>query len=152
MKKLLVVSDSHGKTEALLEAAKREKPDLICHLGDYESDARVLTLNFNCSVHVVCGNCDFPPREASEKELLCEGVRIFMTHGHTYGVKNGLERLLTAALYRETDLLLFGHTHREICGSVEGMTVVNPGSVGYGKTYAVVRLSEGRAEAELKTL
>ena len=34
MKKVLVLSDSHGDVEAMVRAAEREKPHLILHLGD----------------------------------------------------------------------------------------------------------------------
>ena len=34
MKKVLVLSDSHGDVDAMERAVARERPDLILHLGD----------------------------------------------------------------------------------------------------------------------
>ncbi|MCQ2452414.1 MAG: metallophosphoesterase [Oscillospiraceae bacterium] len=152
MTRILVVSDSHGHTEALLQAARAENPDLICHLGDYERDARVLTLNGSCPVHTVCGNCDLNIGATKERQLEVEGIRIFMTHGHSYRVKNGLDSLLTKALYENAGLLLFGHTHQVVCQEFEGMMVVNPGSIGYEGSYAVVQIEAGSLKAEIKQI
>ena len=34
MKKVLVLSDSHGNVGNMIRAVKREEPDMILHLGD----------------------------------------------------------------------------------------------------------------------
>jgi predicted phosphodiesterase len=60
-----------------------------------------------------------------------------MLHGHTRGVKSGLESAIYAAAEREADVLLFGHTHElEDKYMPEGGTlkkplrIFNPGSLG----------------------
>ena len=59
MKKLLVLSDSHGARNAMLEAVRLEKPDLIFHLGDYIRDSEWLREQVGgIPVLGVVGNCD----------------------------------------------------------------------------------------------
>ncbi len=66
----------------------------MIHLGDHRADADRLAEEF-CGLPVlsVRGNCDLwgPPRAETLLRTF-EGVRIFGTHGHRYGVKQGLLR------------------------------------------------------------
>jgi predicted phosphodiesterase len=46
--------------------------------------------------------------------------------------------------------VLFGHTHRPYAKYVDGMLVLNPGSVGMNrKTYAVLEVGHGEVKYEL---
>ena len=89
--KLLILSDSHGEQEFMQLAVRRERPDAVIHLGDHCADADRLAEEF-CGLPVlsVRGNCDLwgPPRAETLLRTF-EGVRIFGTHGHRYGVKQG---------------------------------------------------------------
>ncbi len=62
------------------------------------------------------------------------------THGHKYGVKSGRGRLYQAAVEKEAQLVLFGHTHEAEEFTMEGIRFFNPGSVGRGmeRTYGVL--------------
>ena len=97
--KLLILSDSHGEQEFMQLAVRRERPDAVIHLGDHCADADRLAEEF-CGLPVlsVRGNCDLwgPPRAETLLRTF-EGVRIFGTHGHRYGVKQGLLRFSLAA-------------------------------------------------------
>jgi len=148
--KILVVSDSHGNTKALLRAAAQTGPDMILHLGDHDRDCAELREMFpDITIRAVRGNCDSSSREAETDEFVVEGKRIYMAHGHQYGVKYTLDSLLTTAMYREADVLLFGHTHRKCAESFDGMLVLNPGSIGLGeKTYAVLKIEHGAVNYE----
>lgn len=42
MKRVLVLSDSHGNVGNMIRAVKREEPDMILHLGDCVVDADAL--------------------------------------------------------------------------------------------------------------
>ena len=44
IKKVLIVSDSHGKSKNVKEAIGKEKPDMLIHLGDIEDDPEKLPL------------------------------------------------------------------------------------------------------------
>ncbi|SHH92387.1 hypothetical protein SAMN02745823_01454 [Sporobacter termitidis DSM 10068] len=152
--KILAASDSHGNTQALLDAVFDVSPQLVLHLGDYERDCDKLREAFPLlTVRAVRGNGDFRSREPEYDEFVVEDKRIFMTHGHLHGVKTGLGAVLNAGLLRRADILLYGHTHRAHREEFEGMLVINPGSIGLGaKTYAVLDIEHGAVKCEIISL
>lgn len=148
--KILIFSDSHRYIEPMVTAVIGEKPDQIIHLGDLESDAEELAGRFPMTpVASVPGNCDlFTSGERYKLIELC-GKRFFITHGHHYGVKAGLERLINTALAARADVALFGHTHAPHFEEAGGMLVINPGSVGMGsRSYGLMTISGGEISYE----
>lgn len=143
--KLLIVSDSHGDLAALCAAVRREKPDRIVHLGDYGDDARALGAQFpSIPLASVPGNCDGLCAAAHTLVETYEGVTVFMTHGHRYGVKRDLLHLSLAAREAGAQLALFGHTHVPLCEEDGGLTLVNPGACrGRAGRYAIAELRAG---------
>jgi len=139
--KILVFSDSHGVAEPMAEIARAETPAMALHLGDCVSDADSLARV--TPLECVRGNCDRFCDEPDYRLLEIGGHRIFMTHGHRYGVKFSLEKLLLTASLSGADIVLFGHTHRPLCEEADGLRVINPGSFGYGGSYAVLTLDGG---------
>lgn len=130
--KICVCSDSHGNRKGLQEMLDRERPELVLFLGDGERDWSA-----------VCGNCDFMAMEPPFRRMELCGKRIFMTHGHLYGAKQGLYGLRLQAEKSPTDLVLYGHTHHPQLDNEDGCLYLCPGSMGYGEErYAVVDLSE----------
>jgi hypothetical protein len=130
MKKILVLSDSHGNLNNMILAVKSAKPDMIIHLGDCWADAQQLHAKF-CDIPMeqVPGNCDCR-QEFLERILLIEGKKILICHGHTRNVKAGVLNLQYAAQEREVDAALFGHTHRVFYGIHNRIVYLNPGSIG----------------------
>lgn len=152
--KILILSDSHGDGEALCLAAARTGPELILHLGDHDWDCAALHRRFpQIPVRAVRGNCDLMSGAPVRDEFAAEGKRIFMTHGHLYHVKTGMDAILTAASVSGADILLYGHTHIPFYAERDGLHILNPGSVGRGKkTYAVLDLQHGAVQCEILTL
>ena len=74
-----------------------------------------------------------------------DGVKFFCTHGDRYGVKYTLDALLNAAYFAGADIVLFGHTHRALSETMQGLYVVNPGTAGVGAmcTYACIETRDG---------
>ena len=152
--KLLVLSDTHRSLGFAYEAIETESPDAVAHLGDHLSDAEDLSFAFQePEFFYVTGNCDYEP--AARQSLLLElaGVRIFLTHGHLFGVKSGLDTLAAAAKDMGAQLALFGHTHQALLEERNGVTLLNPGAAGrFGRSsYAVVELENGKFSCQLKT-
>lgn len=154
MKKMLVLSDSHGAKEAMLEAVRLEQPDIIYHLGDYIRDCEWLREQVSgIPVYGVAGNCDY--RSSGPDRLLnsMEGVRLFACHGHAYHVKYSLMSLRYAAMEENASLCLFGHTHVPYLMELGGVTLMNPGSCGgTAPSYGIVQLADGIATCSLKRL
>ncbi len=95
---ILVVSDSHGKTDNLMRAVELTRPEYVLHLGDCQRDLERLRQAFPMlPMEGVPGNCDSGSCRA-EPERLTElgGVRILMLHGHTRGVKSDIMRAVWA--------------------------------------------------------
>lgn len=150
--KILVLSDSHRALGAMLEAAEIENPDVIVHLGDHVSDAEDLSYALNTvDFYRVKGNCDFGA-QAPETILteLC-GKRLFLTHGHLFGVKRELSALEREANRLGADIALFGHTHRPLLETRGGVQYMNPGAARDG-CYGVIEMKNANAVCTLKTL
>ena len=133
-----------------MDEVLRDHPDIAMaiHLGDYVRDAEAIAAYFpSLDLRYVRGNCDAYSRSDAEENLLfnADGVRIFMTHGHRYGVKSGYLRAIYAAREQEADLLLFGHTHYADCFQEGPLWVLNPGAARNG-SYGIITLSQDGME------
>ena len=150
--KLLVLSDSHGAIAPMERAVEALLPDYVLHLGDHGRDARELSRRFpEVPLLSVPGNCDFPgPAERLTLVRTFGGVPVLMTHGHTYGVKQGLLRMELAAREAGAKVALFGHTHVPYCQELpDGLWLMNPGSCGYGRdAYGMVWIEDGAVRCE----
>ena len=146
MKTIVVMSDSHGrlpKTERFLTVL--DECDYIFHLGDGLADIDFLKKSYGGKVQYVLGNCD---GGSGYKCLEIEKVKFFLTHGHDYGVKSTALPLVLAAQEQGARYALFGHTHIPVIEDVQGITLINPGSVGMLSTYCYITVSGGKAYAK----
>ena len=150
--KVLIISDSHGRNGRMELAIEQESPlDMIIHLGDLEGGEDLLEAIAPCPVEIVCGNNDFFSPYPREKVLTLGGIRIFICHGHSYGVSMGTKRLAEAARQNGCQVAMYGHTHCPLIEHEGDVTVVNPGSISFPRqancrpSYMVMTLEEGRA-------
>ncbi|MBN1624036.1 MAG: YfcE family phosphodiesterase [Clostridia bacterium] len=129
--KILVFSDSHRDVESMEKVARAIKSDMILHLGDHCTDGIELEQRLeDIPVIIVKGNCDLWTAVDDEKMLDLDGCRIFMTHGHEYGVRNGYSTILEEGRKREADIVLCGHTHIPRIIKKQDICIMNPGAVG----------------------
>jgi len=130
--KILLISDTHRYLKKFQTVLERIPAiDYILHMGDAEGDEDVIRELAGCPVDFVAGNNDYLSSHEREKELEIGGIRIFMTHGHYYGVSMGLNRLAEEGAARGVRVVLFGHTHRPTIEYRQNLTLVNPGSLSY---------------------
>ena len=132
MFRALVLSDSHRDYFSLAEALRlHREADAVFFLGDGESDIKRVGGMFAAQIVAVRGNNDF--RAYYDNDVIEEigGVRFFLTHGHRYGVRMGLDTLLSCAKENNCAFALFGHTHEAVIKDCGGITLLNPGSLGY---------------------
>jgi len=150
--KILTFSDSHGSKNIMLDVVQAESPGLILHLGDNINDCAVIYTEYpEIPLRSVRGNNDFRSAGLDMDEFVLEGKRFFMTHGHLFNVKTGKAHLVSSALNRGVDVLLFGHTHIPYYAVLDDLTVINPGSVGYAQNqYAILEFKNGEMLCELK--
>lgn len=130
--KIGIVSDSHGSTGALDAMLTHPAADGVsCWLfaGDIAGDAEYLSMVTRQRVVRVAGNNDWPSSSLQDVEIAeIGGHRIFLTHGHLFGVSFSTAALQEAARAEGADLAVYGHTHVADCSSGE-ITVLNPGSI-----------------------
>ena len=130
----------------MVRAIRQQQPDAVFHLGDCERDTQRLEKEFpDLPLYRVCGNCDREPVNPEVLQLMLDGVKFFLTHGHRYSVKYTLDALLNAAYFAVADMVLFGHTHHAMSETMQGLYVVNPGTAGVGPacTYACIETEDG---------
>lgn len=127
--RVLVLSDLHGRPSRF-EQALEEQPQAaaVLFLGDGVEQAKELAAFYpQKSFYFVCGNCDLASTEPSTKIVTLNGISIFMTHGHKYGVKYSLEPLLQAARQQGCKIAVYGHTHLAYEAYRDGLYLFNPG-------------------------
>ncbi len=156
MYRILAFSDTHGDNTQCFEWIERiPGVNLILHAGDILRDAEDLAAVYP-QTEYVSGNNDFARFAPAEKILFCDGKNLFLTHGHTYGVKHGLRTLASAARLKGAQICVFGHTHVPYCGYEDGILLVNPGSssgrYAAAATCAVIEIDQGRVSADILTM
>ena len=149
-----LVSDTHGMVRASLFTALAGV-ELILHAGDVGPDGVLAELEVIAPVRAVYGNTDRPgnPKHSAELVVDVGGVSIHVSHGHELGSPTP-EKLLAA--YPQ-QVLVYGHTHRQLIVESDGRLVVNPGAAGARRfdllpSVAVLTISSGVPHVELRSL
>lgn len=149
--KLFFMADIHGSLYYLnmaLERFKQEAADYLIILGDelYHGARNPLTRDYNPKevasilnsysdkIIAIRGNCDSEvdemvlefPMTSTYSMLLYGNHRIFLTHGHIYNEQN-MPKLSSG------DVFIYGHTHIPKAEKLNGITIINPGSVSLPK-------------------
>ncbi len=156
--KVLIVSDTHGSMRTFNEVVAREKDlDLFIHLGDVEDDADYMEKMLDCPTHIIAGNNDFFSRLPREVVIPIGKYRVFLTHGDGYYVRSNTMKLKQAAMARNANIVMYGHTH---CPNIElegSVWAINPGSLSYPRqmgrkaSYIIMEIgADGNAEFVLK--
>lgn len=124
--KLVIFSDIHGHRE-VLERILSFNPDAdyFISLGDSELPLQYL---LDLDIVAIKGNYPRDAGFAYESELEVNGKRIYMTHGHKYGVHRQLKKLLKKGFQDGYDIVLYGHTHIAKVDKAGNLLLMNPGS------------------------
>jgi putative phosphoesterase len=149
-----LVADTHGLVRPDIFSALGGV-ELILHAGDVGGIEVLTELATIAPIEAVAGNTD-PVGSPGLAEFLdreIDGVRIHVSHGHEVG-RPTPERLL--ARYPH-DVLVYGHTHRQLITRAEGRLVINPGAAGPRRfnllpSVAKLVIENGRADAEIVPL
>ena len=158
--KILVVSDTHGIEKNLYKALLNEKPiDMMIHAGDTSGNEREIELMADCPSKIVLGNNDYSMSLRNDEVFEVCGRKIWLTHGHRYGVYYGTDRLLYRALELGASIVIYGHTHVPAVEFDEdtGVYIVNPGSLTFPRqedhtpSYIVLNINEdGEVDFSIK--
>lgn len=128
--KIIVVADTHKDLEKYSNVVANNDADCYIHLGDGALEfADVAKLNPKKEFVLVRGNCDYC--EASLRHVLSVGkFKIYCVHGHEQNVSQGIDTLIAEAKERGCNIVLYGHTHLYKTDYIDGIYVMNPGSLG----------------------
>ena len=145
--KIIVVADTDKDFERYNNVVQKNDAYCYIHLGDGAHEfADVAKLNPKKEFVFVKGDCDFC--QASASQVLKIGkYKLFLTHGHLFDVSRGLHKLVAAAKDEECDIALFGHTHVYRTEYVDGVYLMNPGSLGCPRgrnkpSYGIIEIND----------
>jgi putative phosphoesterase len=148
-----LIADTHGLLRREVFAAFKNV-DLILHAGDVGPDEILDELATIAPVQAVRGNTDpvGNPRLPDNLELEILGVTVHVSHGHEVGATP--ERLLASY---DADVIVYGHTHREMVTRAIGRVAVNPGAAGARRfdlmpCVGLMTIERGEVEIELVKL
>jgi putative phosphoesterase len=146
--KITVISDSHRNFHRLKQVVERNiDSDLFIHLGDGMLEViDVLKLYPDKKFVFVRGNTDYL-KYREESVVDAGGYNIFCTHGHNYNVHWEMDTIIRRAHSKHCKIVLFGHTHIYRTECINGMYIMNPGSLDRprGKnlpSYGIITISE----------
>lgn len=130
--RVLIVSDTHRDNENYFKVIEKiQDIDMVIHCGDAEGSEYTISEAAGCETHIVMGNNDFFSDLPREIETEIGGYRVLITHGHTYCVSMGNERIKEEAILRGFDIVIYGHTHRPSVDVDDEVIALNPGSLSY---------------------
>lgn len=135
-----IISDTHGIINKKI-TPNLIGSDIIIHAGDIMSTQILKQLREICSnVIAVAGNNDYPERYESleDKEIISqlnkvEHIKVAdeivtIEHGDRFGHHPSHIDLRNE--YPRSKLIIYGHTHNQVCDQTERPWVVNPGAAG----------------------
>ena len=122
-----LISDTHGQLRADVHPAFAGV-ELILHAGDVGGAEILRELELIAPTRAVYGNTDPPgdPELVDRIDMEVGGVRIHVSHGHEVGSPTPAKLLERY----DADVIVYGHTHKQLVAEVEGRWVVNPGAAG----------------------
>ena len=149
-----LISDTHGLLRPEVFAAFKGV-DLILHAGDVGPDEILDELGDDragvrgARQHGPGGEPATTGQRSSSRSM---GSRVHVSHGHEVGATP--DRLLAAY---EADVIVYGHTHREMVTRASGRVAVNPGAAGARRfdlmpCVGLMTIEEGEVEIELVKL
>lgn len=147
--KILLISDSHGKQE-YVQKLLNNKYDYVFYAGD---GIRDLGINiYDPSVIYVKGNCDLFEQDAPiTRTVFINDLKILITHGDYYKVKQGLESVSVFAKNNGYNMVCFGHTHTKWNECINETWFVNAGSLKNGN-YAEIILKDKNISVAFKNI
>ena len=147
-----LISDTHGLMRPAVHDAL-SGVELILHAGDVGGADILRELEIIAPVRAVFGNTDGPgePGLADKIEMTIDGVSIHVSHGHELGSPTPPALATTYG----ADVVVYGHTHRQLVVRMGNRLIVNPGAAGpkrFNLRPSVARMTICRGKAEVEII
>ena len=144
MKRVIILSDTHGLLRPEV-VGYLSQADIIIHGGDINTQAIVDKLREYAPLYIVRGNNDKGWAEGLPQSLIfsIEGIHFFLVHNK----KDVLSDL------SDTNVVIYGHSHKYACEERNGVLWLNPGSCGRRRfdqeiTFAVMTVDGEHLQVE----
>ena len=160
-----LISDTHipeiAKTLPKQVREVFKSVDLILHAGDIFVDSVLEELATIAPVLAARGDDDYPIRDKRMDEvqnLTLEGLNVYVIHSSQYFARDLIEHPEKHNLKKTPDVVVFGHTHRDVVQKVGRSLLVSPGSATFPYyqlrlgTVALLTIKSGKAEARIVPL
>lgn len=116
--KYLILSDSHHRNDFVKYLVNYYKGYSVIHLGDKQMEVNGINIRGNCD--------DFGE---DEKIIEIDNFKVLLTHGNYYQVKYTFNYLVDRTKELNCDIVLFGHTHKQIDMKIDNIRLINPGAL-----------------------
>ena len=122
-----LISDTHGLLRPDVHTAFAGV-ELILHAGDVGGSEILRELELIAPTRAVYGNTDPPgdPELVERIDVTIGGVSIHVSHGHEVGSPTPAKLLERY----NADVIVYGHTHKQLVVQADRRWVVNPGAAG----------------------
>jgi hypothetical protein len=126
--------------------------DHILHAGDIGLPAILLRLEQIAPVTAVVGNTDDPGFHYRQTEVVEVAGRKFLVQ-HIVNPHSPADAIKARLARERPDVVVFGHTHRPFCQTIDGALFFNPGYAGklrFGleRSVAILHCGEKEMRAE----
>jgi hypothetical protein len=128
--KLGIISDTHGFLDPKIKKFFAGAGHIL-HAGDIGDAFIVFELEQVAPVTAVLGNTD-PGLSFKETEVVELGARKFLIH-HIVNPHTPADKLKSRIARERPDVVVFGHTHKAFCETLDGILFFNPGYAGKPK-------------------
>lgn len=146
-----LISDTHGLVRPGVHDALAGV-ELILHAGDVGGSGILDELALIAPVRAVTGNTDplDEPGLSQEITLEIDSLRVHVSHGHEVGSPTPAK---LAERY-DADIVVYGHTHRQLVTRIGDRMFINPGAAGprrfkLSPSVARLTIAHGKAEVEI---
>lgn len=135
--------------------------DLILHAGDIAVASVLDELEAIAPVLSARGDDDYrivDRRIQEVQHLSLDGLTVHVIHSSHFFARDLIENPQRHDLERAPDVVVFGHTHRDVVQTLGDSILVNPGSATFPYyqlrlgTVGLLTLGDGRAEARIVPL
>ena len=129
MKKLCVLSDSHGFIHPdIIQIANQS--DIVIHAGDIIDQSTLGQLQPKEKLIAIQGNNDAHLNDLNTVEMLeFTSGKIAIEHGHKHCHHKPSHTSLRNT-YPEARVIIYGHTHKQVIDDSQTPWVINPGAAG----------------------
>ena len=135
--------------------------DMILHAGDIFVDSVLEELANIAPVLAARGDDDYTVKDRRVDEvqnLTLDGINVYVIHSSQYFARDLIEHPERHNMEKPPDVVVFGHTHRDVVQTVGKSLLVNPGSATFPYyqlrpgTVGLLSINGGKAEARIVSL